>query len=70
MTDDRMAYLAQCQRESAALVAPEYRPAALPDHGSEIRVAHGSVPSPEAAVNMGVTPSSGEGHGPWPRRPI
>lgn len=28
-------------------------------HADEIRAAHGCVPSPEAAVAMGVTPASG-----------
>jgi hypothetical protein len=33
-------YLAACEREAAAKVAPGYRPAALPDHEAEIVAAH------------------------------
>jgi hypothetical protein len=39
-----------------------YREAAPEDtreHSAEIMASHGCVPSPEAAVNMGVTPASG-----------
>jgi hypothetical protein len=59
VTTDRIAYLAQCEREAAAAA---YRPEPAEDmrtHQDEIRAAHGCVPSPEAAVKKGVTPASG-----------
>jgi hypothetical protein len=43
--DDRMAYLAQCEREAAAKVAPAYTPAPLPDHNSEIMAKHEGRPT-------------------------
>jgi hypothetical protein len=46
-TPDRLSYKAQCEREAAAKVTPEYRPAALPDHHSEIMAAHSGLPSIE-----------------------
>lgn len=36
----------------------------LPDHETEMRAAHGCVPSPAAAVKRGVTPSSSGMDGP------
>jgi hypothetical protein len=67
---DRLTLLAA---QDAWAAGKAYRPEPAEDrrvHADEIRGAHGCVPSPEAAVNMGVTPSSGEGSGPWPRRPV
>ena len=62
-TPDRMAYLAQCEREAAGKA---YRPEPATDtrtHQEEVRVAHQSS-------TVDNTPASGEGHGVWPRRPI
>ena len=62
-TPDRMAYLAHCEREAAAKA---YRPEPAADtrtHQEEIRVEH-------QGSTVDGTPASGEGHGPWPRRPI
>jgi hypothetical protein len=62
-TLDRMAYLAQCEREAAGKA---YRPEPATDtrtHQEEVRVAHQST-------TVDGTPASGEGHGVWPRRPI
>lgn len=62
-TPDRMAYLAQCEREAAGKA---YQPEPATDtrtHQGELAVAHQS-----STVHN--TPASGEGHGPWPRRPI
>jgi hypothetical protein len=62
-TLDRMAYLAQCEREAAGKA---YQPEPATDtrtHQGELAVAHQS-----STVHN--TPASGEGHGPWPRRPI
>ena len=64
MTPDRMAYLRQCEAEAAAKA---YRPEPATDtrtHAGELAVAHTST------TVAGATPASGEGHGPWPRRPI
>ena len=60
---DRMAYAAQCEREAAGKA---YRPEPATDtrtHQDELVVAHTSS-------TVDNTPASGEGHGPWPRRPI
>jgi hypothetical protein len=60
---DRMAYLAQCEREAAGKA---YRPEPATDtrtRQGEVRVAHQSS-------TVDNTPASGEGHGPWPRQPI
>jgi hypothetical protein len=64
-----MAYLRQCEAQAAAKVAPEYRPAPLPDHNSEIMAAHGGLPSIETqdrrngagipAVDKGPDPRGG-----------
>jgi hypothetical protein len=62
-TPDRMAYLAQCEREAAATA---YRPEPATDtrtHQDEILASHQSS-------TVACTPASGEGHGVWPRRPI
>ena len=62
-TPDRMAYLAQCEREAAGKA---HQPEPAPDtrtHSEEIRIAH-------ASSTVDNTPASGEGHGPWPRQPI
>ena len=56
---DRAAVLAS---QEAWAAGKAYRPEPAEDtrtHGDEIRAAHGCVPSPEAAVHMGVTPASG-----------
>ena len=58
-TPDRAAVLAA---QEAWAVGKAHRPEPAEDtrtHQDEIMAAHGCVPSPEAAVNMGVTPSSG-----------
>jgi hypothetical protein len=64
MTPDRMAYLAQCEREAAAKTAPDTSPQDGRTHQDEMLTAHVST------TVAGATPASGEGHGPWPRRPI
>ena len=62
-TPDRMAYLAQCEREASAKTAPLTSPQDTRTHQDEIMAAHQSTTVP------GATPASGEGHGSWPRRP-
>jgi hypothetical protein len=59
-----MAALAQSDREARSAA---YRPAPAEDtrtHETEIMASHAS------STVAGATPASGEGHGPWPRRPI
>lgn len=58
-TPDRAAVLAAQEAWAAAKAARPPATEDTRDHATEIRAAHSSVPSPEAAVNMGVTPSSG-----------
>ncbi|HEY3034876.1 MAG TPA: hypothetical protein VGJ54_09475 [Streptosporangiaceae bacterium] len=65
--DDRMAYKAQCEREAAALVAPEYRPAALPDHNSEVVAAHQGAPSVAEQSRTHGAPAPAVDKGPDPR---
>jgi hypothetical protein len=67
MTSDRMAYLAQCEREAAAKVAPEYRPAALPDHHSEVMADHQGAPSIAVQSATHGAPLPAEDRGPDPR---
>jgi hypothetical protein len=59
-----MAYLRECEREASAKVAPMASPQDTSTHQDELTAAHQSTTVP------GAEPASGEGHGPWPRRPI
>ncbi len=62
-TPDRMAYAAQCEREAAGKAYQPEPATETRTHQDEIRASHQSA-------GRGVTPASGEGHGPWPRQPI
>jgi hypothetical protein len=66
-TPDRLSYKAQCEREAAAAVAPEYRPAALPDHSSEVMAAHQGAPSIAVQSATHGAPLPGVDKGPDPR---
>jgi hypothetical protein len=59
MTPDRVAVEAE---QGAWARSMAHRPEPAEDtrtHADEVRQVHGCVPSPEAAVAMGVTPASG-----------
>ena len=60
---DRLTLLASQHAWAHSQQAPEYVPQDTRTHQEETRVAHQST-------TVDGTPASGEGHGPWPRRPI
>jgi hypothetical protein len=51
-------HAAEARAREAAVPAPPPQPS-VPVHQDELRVAHGCVPGPAAAVNSGVTASGG-----------